>query len=70
VDAAERRALMMDALTRVDRQAATLRGKIARLQTMLRDAEARRAHLVAHLADLEAGREPSHAGREPSQPPR
>jgi len=57
-DATERRALVVDALDRADRQVATLRGKIARLEVMLSESAGRRAHLAGHLADLDAGREP------------
>ena len=59
-DAAERRSLVVDALSRTDRQVATLRGKIRRLETMLAEAAERRLHLAGHLADLDAGREPAH----------
>ncbi len=56
----ERLPIVLDALERVGRQVATLQRKIARLDLMVTDAEARRAHLQAHLDDIEAGREPSH----------
>lgn len=59
-DAAERRSLVVDALSRADRQVATLRAKIERLETMLAEAAERRIHLAGHLADLDAGREPVH----------
>ncbi len=59
-DATERRSLVLDALDRAGRQAATLEGKIARLEAMLAEAVERRAHLAGHLADLDAGREPGH----------
>jgi MerR family transcriptional regulator, repressor of the yfmOP operon len=59
-DTAERRAIILDALDRVDRQVATLGRKIERLQAMIAEAEERRAHLAGHLADLDAGREPAH----------
>ena len=45
----------------VDRQVATLRGKIGRLEAMVAEAEERRAHLAGHLEDLDAGREPTHS---------
>ena len=64
-DPAERRALVVDALDRADRQVATLQGKVARLEAMLADAAERRAHLAGHLADLDAGREPAHQPRPP-----
>jgi DNA-binding transcriptional MerR regulator len=56
----ERRPIVLDALERVDRQVATLEHKIERLREMIDDARARRVHLLTHLADIEAGREPSH----------
>ena len=59
-DAGERRAILQDALSRVDRQVGTLRGKIERLEAMISEAEERRAHLAGHLEDLDAGREPTH----------
>jgi len=59
----ERREILLDALTRIDRQVATLRHKIERLDGMVTEAEERRAHLQGHLADVEAGREPDHAPR-------
>ena len=59
-DPAERRQILTDAVARVDRQVASLRGKIERLEAMIVEAEDRRAHLAGHLADLDAGREPTH----------
>jgi MerR family transcriptional regulator, repressor of the yfmOP operon len=59
-DAAERRAIVTDALERLDRQVDTLRRKAGRLGTMIAEAEDRRAHLAGHLVDIDAGREPSH----------
>lgn len=58
-DSAERRALVEDALTRVDRQVATLQRKVERLEEMIAVAERRRAHLSTHLAQIEAGEEPA-----------
>lgn len=56
-DPSERRALLADALARVERQIATLREKADRLAGMIDEAETRRAHLTSHLADLDgAGR--------------
>jgi MerR family transcriptional regulator, repressor of the yfmOP operon len=60
-DTGERRAIVLDALERADRQVATLRRKVGRLTSMAAEAEERRAHLLEHLADLDAGREPAHA---------
>ena len=51
-DPAERRELLSDALVRVERQIETLREKADRLATMIDEAETRRAHLTAHLAEL------------------
>ena len=56
----ERRAILEDAVARVDRQVGSLRLKIDRLEGMIREAEERRAHLAGHLDDLAAGREPTH----------
>jgi DNA-binding transcriptional MerR regulator len=65
-DALERRAIVDDALARVDRQIASLREKRDRLTTMIAEADERRAHLLGHRAELDAGREPAphdHSGR-------
>ncbi len=64
-DPLERRRIVTEALAAVDRQVATLRGKIARLEAMVAEADDRRAHLAGHLADLDAGREPAHAPTAP-----
>jgi DNA-binding transcriptional MerR regulator len=65
-DRAERRAIVTDALARIDGQVAILREKQARLRTMIVEAEGRRRHLEEHLADLDAGRDPSHPPRSAS----
>jgi DNA-binding transcriptional MerR regulator len=54
-DPAERRALFLDARTRVDRQIELLEAKAARLATMIEEARARGRHLDAHLAELDGG---------------
>lgn len=54
-DLKERRALLAEGIGRIDRQVATLRAKIDRLQAMIEAAQARRAHLVDHQAELEQG---------------
>ena len=59
-DTAERRAILEDAIARIDRQVSSLRPKIERLEAMIREAEERKAHLSGHIADLDAGREPTH----------
>ena len=51
-DPTERRALLADALVRVERQIETLRDKADRLATMIAEAEARRGHLRSHLDEL------------------
>ena len=65
-DLAERRQILRDALARVERQATSLRGKSERITAMLDEVETRREHLGRHLADLEAGREPSHTETAPN----
>ena len=57
-DPTERRAIVDDALARVDRQVASLRMKMDRLAEMIEEAEGRREHLETHIAELEAGVEP------------
>jgi len=59
-DTATRRAIVADAMARVERQVATLRQKVGRLEAMIDEAERRRMHLAGHLGDLDAGREPGH----------
>lgn len=57
-DPRERRAMVVEARDRVDRQIATLRDKRERLDAMIGEAEDRRRHLDAHLAELEGGPDP------------
>ena len=64
-DADERRALIDDAMTRVDRQVASLRQKIGRLEAMVGEAEGRRVHLETHRAEIDAGKEPAPHNHEP-----
>lgn len=54
-DPAERRAIVVDSLGRVDRQARILREKIGRLEAMVAAVEARETRLQARLADLDSG---------------
>jgi len=56
---AEKRAILRDLIARMDRQVATLQEKADRLGAMLEAAGTRRAHLRAHLAELEGGA-PAH----------
>ncbi len=63
-DAAEKRAILRDLIARMDRQVSTLAAKASRLDEMILAAEARRAHLKAHLAELEGG-SPAHLPGEP-----
>jgi DNA-binding transcriptional MerR regulator len=58
-DPAERRAIVDDALARVERQIGSLKAKSDRLTEMIEAAEERRQHLRSHIADLEAGIEPA-----------
>ncbi len=67
-DLEERRQILRDALDRVERQATSLRGKSERITAMLDEVERRREHLERHLADLTAGREPSHDEAAHGQP--
>jgi DNA-binding transcriptional MerR regulator len=64
-DPTERRAILVDAVERVDRQIASLRRKVDRLEAMIGEASTRRAHLEGHRAEIDAGREPSDHGRRP-----
>jgi MerR family transcriptional regulator, repressor of the yfmOP operon len=57
-DPDERRAILLDAQRRVDRQIEFLRAKAERLASMIEAAETRRAHLSGHLAELEGGHAP------------
>jgi len=54
-DEVERRALLLDGIERINRQVTTLRAKMDRIDEMIAAAEERRAHLEAHLAELEPG---------------
>jgi DNA-binding transcriptional MerR regulator len=58
-DAVERRAIVDDALGRVERQIASLREKADRLAAMIDEAEGRRAHLLEHRAELDTGLPPA-----------
>jgi DNA-binding transcriptional MerR regulator len=68
-DPAERRALVVDARGRADRQIEILEAKAERLGTMIDEARTRRRHLDAHLVELDGGPSP-HPGRgaEPADP--
>ena len=57
-DPAERRAILVDARARVDRQIEILESKAARLATMLDEARTRRQHLEGHLAEVHGGPSP------------
>ena len=58
-DPDERKAIIRDAFARVDRQIDSLREKIDRLESMVVEAEGRRAHLQAHLDEIESGANPA-----------
>jgi DNA-binding transcriptional MerR regulator len=62
-DPKERRALLLDARGRVERQISTLEAKAARIDEMIEAARARRTHLDAHLAEIDGGPQP-HPDRE------
>jgi DNA-binding transcriptional MerR regulator len=49
---AERREVLLDGVARIDRQVATLRAKIARLESMIDAANDRRRHLEGHLQEI------------------
>ncbi len=49
----ERREVLHDGIERIDRQVATLRAKIDRLQSMIEAALDRRGHLEGHLAEID-----------------
>jgi DNA-binding transcriptional MerR regulator len=57
-DPVERRALIVEARDRVERQIETLREKRSRLDAMIDEADGRRRHLDAHLAELDGGPDP------------
>jgi MerR family transcriptional regulator, repressor of the yfmOP operon len=67
-DPAERRAILVDALVRVDRQIETLEAKAGRLAEMITAARERRRHLGAHLTELDGGPHP-HPERASAQRP-
>jgi MerR family transcriptional regulator, repressor of the yfmOP operon len=68
-DPVERRAIIDDALARVDRQVASLRSKMDRLAEMIEEAEGRREHLQTHVAELDAGLEPAPHDHKPKARP-
>jgi DNA-binding transcriptional MerR regulator len=65
---AGKRAIVRGLIVRMDRQVATLQEKADRLRAMLEAAETRRAHLRAHLDELEGG-EPAHLPGSPAERP-
>ena len=62
-DPTERRAILIDALARVDGQIDTLRDKAVRIAEMIDEAEARRRHLADHLAGIECPPRVTKTGR-------
>jgi DNA-binding transcriptional MerR regulator len=52
-DPAERRAILIESLGRIDRQVALLEDKAARVAQMIEAARERRDHLQRHLAELD-----------------
>jgi DNA-binding transcriptional MerR regulator len=69
-DASERRTILDDALERVRVQIESLEEKQARLAEMIAEAEGRRDHLLAHIADLAAGLDPAPHEHGPRSPTR
>jgi MerR family transcriptional regulator, repressor of the yfmOP operon len=67
-DPDERRTLMVDTRARVDRQIEILEAKASRLATMIGEARERRAHLDAHLAELDGGAPPHPERMEDAAP--
>ena len=63
-DTIERRAIIDDALARIDRQIESLQAKTERLAAMIADAEMRRQHLLEHVDELEKGTAPAHHSAE------
>ncbi len=63
-DPAERRALLLEGITRIDRQVTTLQAKTERLKAMIETAGERRRHLEDHLAQLQ----PAAGPRAPRPP--
>ena len=69
-DPAERRAILVDARQRAERQIEFLEAKATRLATMIDDARARRKHLDAHLTELDGGPAPHPDEAAPVAAPR
>jgi DNA-binding transcriptional MerR regulator len=61
----ERRAVLVDGITRIDRQVSTLRAKIARLEVMIQAAAERRLHLESHVAEIDADGDVRPHGKAP-----
>lgn len=59
-DPAERRAIALDSIARVDRQIATLQAKIARMRSMIGEARVRRTKLAGRIDTLDGGDSRSH----------
>jgi DNA-binding transcriptional MerR regulator len=55
-DPAERREIFKESSARIDHQVAILRAKIERLEAMVREAEARRAHVADHIREIDEAR--------------
>jgi DNA-binding transcriptional MerR regulator len=59
-DPAERRAIALDGIARIDRQIESLRAKMARLRTMIGEARTRREKLAARVETIDGGQGRSH----------
>jgi DNA-binding transcriptional MerR regulator len=55
-DPGERREIFEETQARVTHQVAILRAKIERLEAMIREAEARRAHVADHIREIDEAR--------------
>lgn len=59
-DPAERRAIALDSIARIDRQITTLQAKIARMRSMIGEARIRRTKLAGRIDTLDGGDSRTH----------
>lgn len=59
-DPAERRALALDGIARIDRQIETLHGKMQRIKSMIAEARVRRGRLADHVERIDSGEVRTH----------
>jgi DNA-binding transcriptional MerR regulator len=64
-DPQERRTILHESSARIDHQIAILRAKIERLESMIVEAEGRRAHIADHIREIDApgDAQPAHDQR-------